>query len=332
METFKGLWTSESVDGTYVTTISNIPMDVLNSELVLVQVLYSSLNYKDALSSSGHRGITRNFPHIPGIDAAGIVINDPTGNFKPGSKVIITGFDLGMNSHGGLSEYVSVPSTWIIKLPKELSLEKSMQIGTAGLTAGMAMLALQQNGILPIHGPIVVSGATGGVGMCSILLLKQLGYEVIAITGKKELHDFLKSIGVDEIIDREEFLEEKMKALYSMRFAGAIDTVGGDTLIKILKSLKAGGSVAACGMASSVELSLQIYPFILRGARLLGIYSADSPLELKQKVWNKWAKEWDFPINKIVKTITLEEAPEIMQDMLAGKTSGRYLVKTIFSF
>lgn len=332
METFKGLWTSERVDGTYVTTISNIPMDVLNSELVLVQVLYSSLNYKDALSSSGHRGITRNFPHIPGIDAAGIVINDPTGNFKPGSKVIITGFDLGMNSHGGLSEYVSVPSTWIIKLPKELSLEKSMQIGTAGLTAGMAMLALQQNGILPIHGPIVVSGATGGVGMCSILLLKQLGYEVIAITGKKELHDFLKSIGVDEIIDREEFLEEKMKALYSMRFAGAIDTVGGDTLIKILKSLKAGGSVAACGMASSVELSLQIYPFILRGARLLGIYSADSPLELKQKVWNKWAKEWDFPINKIVKTITLEEAPEIMQDMLAGKTSGRYLVKTIFSF
>jgi putative YhdH/YhfP family quinone oxidoreductase len=304
-------------------------MDVLNPEQVLVQVFYSSLNYKDALSSNGHRGITRNFPHIPGIDAAGIVINDPAGRFKPGTKVIITGFDLGMNSHGGLSEFVSVPSTWIIKLPSGLTLEKSMQIGTAGLTAGMAMLALQQNGIQPIHGPIVVSGATGGVGMCSILLLKQLGYEVIAITGKKELHDFLKSIGVDEIIDREEFLEEKMKALYSMRFAGAIDTVGGDTLIKILKSLKAGGSVAACGMASSVELNLQIYPFILRGARLLGIYSADSPLKFKQKVWNKFSKEWDFPIDKIVKTITLEQAPQIMQDMLAGKTSGRYLVKTI---
>ena len=329
METFKGLWTSENGDGTYATSLSNIPMDVLNSELVLVQVFYSSLNYKDALSSSGHRGITRNFPHIPGIDAAGIVLNDPKGKFKPGSQVIITGFDLGMNSHGGLCEYVSVPSSWLIKLPSGLTLEKSMQIGTAGLTAGMALLALQQNGIKPSDGPIVVSGATGGLGMCSILLLKHLGYEVIAVTGKKDLHSFLKSIGVDEIIDREEFLQETSKALFSMRFSGAIDTVGGDTLIKILKSLKAGASVAACGMASSVELDLQIYPFILRGARLLGIYSADSPLELKQKVWNKFAKEWNFQIDKIVKTISLEEAPEIMQGMLAGKTSGRYLVKTI---
>jgi alcohol dehydrogenase len=329
METFKGLWTSENGDGTYATSLSNIPMDVLNSELVLVQVFYSSLNYKDALSSSGHRGITRNFPHIPGIDAAGIVINDPTGKYKAGSQVIITGFDLGMNAHGGLCEFVSVPSNWIIKLPSGLTLEKSMQIGTAGLTAGMALLALQQNGIKPSDGPIVVSGATGGLGMCSILLLKHLGYEVIAVTGKKDLHSFLKSIGVDEIIDREEFLQETSKALYSMRFSGAIDTVGGDTLIKILKSLKAGASVAACGMASSVELDLQIYPFILRGARLLGIYSADSPLELKQKVWNKFAKEWNFQIDKIVKTISLEEAPEIMQGMLAGKTSGRYLVKTI---
>jgi len=332
METFKGLWTSENADGTYVTLISDIPVDVLNPEHVLVQVFYSSLNYKDALSSNGHRGITRNFPHIPGIDAAGIVINDPTGKFKSGIQVIITGFDLGMNSHGGLSEYVSVPSTWIIKLPKGLTLEKSMQIGTAGLTAGMALLALQQNGIKPTDGPIAVSGATGGVGMCSILLLKHLGYQVIAITGKKELHEFLRSIGVDGIIDREDFLEEKMKALYSMQFAGAIDTVGGDTLIKILKSLKSGGSMAVCGMASSVELNLQVYPFILRGTRLLGIYSADSPLELKQKVWNKFSKEWNLPIDKIAKTITLEQAPEIMRDMLAGKSSGRYLVKTIFSF
>ena len=330
METFKGLWTSEKGDGTYVTSLSNIPMDVLNSEQVIVQVFYSSINYKDALSASGHRGITRKFPHIPGIDAAGIVINDPTGNFKSGSQVIITGFDLGMNAHGGLSEYVSVPSTWMIKLPKGLSLEKSMQIGTAGLTAGMAVLALQENGISPKQGPIVVSGATGGLGMCSILLLKHLGYEVVAITGKKELHCFLETIGVDEIIDRQEFLEDKTKALYPMQFSGAIDTVGGDTLIKILKSLHAGGSVAACGMASSVDLNLQIYPFILRGARLLGIYSADSTLELKQKVWNKFAKEWNFPMDKIVKIIHLEEAPKIMQDMLAGTTSGRYLVKTIF--
>ena len=329
METFKGLWTIDNGDGTFATSLSNIPINVLNVEQVLVQVFYSSINYKDALSSSGHRGITRKFPHIPGIDAAGIVINDPAGNFKPGTQVIITGFDLGMNAHGGLSEYVSVPPNWLIKLPKGLTLEKSMQIGTAGLTAGMAVLALQENGIIPTKGPIVVSGATGGLGMCSILLLKHVGYEVHAITGKKEFHGFLKSIGVDEMMDREAFLAETSKPLYATQFAGAIDAVGGDTLIKILKSLHAGGSVAACGMASSVELNLQIYPFILRGARLLGIYSADSPLELKQKVWNKFSKEWDFPLEKIVKTITLDEAPKIMQDMLVGKTSGRYLVKTI---
>lgn len=329
METFKGLWTIDNGDGTFATSLSNIPINVLNVEQVLVQVFYSSINYKDALSSCGHRGITRKFPHIPGIDAAGIVINDPAGNFKPGTQVIITGFDLGMNAHGGLSEYVSVPPNWLIKLPKGLTLEKSMQIGTAGLTAGMAVLALQENGIIPTKGPIVVSGATGGLGMCSILLLKHVGYEVHAITGKKEFHGFLKSIGVDEMMDREAFLAETSKSLYATQFAGAIDAVGGDTLIKILKSLHAGGSVAACGMASSVELNLQIYPFILRGARLLGIYSADSPLELKQKVWNKFSKEWDFPLEKIVKTITLDEAPKIMQDMLVGKTSGRYLVKTI---
>jgi len=329
METFKGLWTIDNGDGTFATSLSNIPINVLNVEQVLVQVFYSSINYKDALSSSGHRGITRKFPHIPGIDAAGIVINDPAGNFKPGTQVIITGFDLGMNAHGGLSEYVSVPPNWLIKLPKGLTLEKSMQIGTAGLTAGMAVLALQENGIIPTKGPIVVSGATGGLGMCSILLLKHVGYEVHAITGKKEFHGFLKSIGVDEMMDREAFLAETSKPLYATQFAGAIDAVGGDTLIKILKSLHAGGSVAACGMASSVELNLQIYPFILRGARLLGIYSADSPFELNQKVWNKFSKEWDFPLEKIVKTITLDEAPKIMQDMLVGKTSGRYLVKTI---
>jgi putative YhdH/YhfP family quinone oxidoreductase len=329
METFKGLWTQEDLDGTYVTSLADIPFKILKIDQVLVQVFYSSLNYKDALSSAGHRGITKNFPHIPGIDAAGIVINDPSGRFKPGSKVIITGFDLGMNTHGGLAEYVSVPADWIVKLPRQLSLKKSMQIGTAGLTAGLAVMALQQNGIKPDSGPVAVSGATGGVGICSILLLKHLGYEVIAITGKYELHDFLKSIGTDKIIDRDEFLIEKSKALYPMQFAGAIDALGGDTLVKIIKSLQAGGSVAACGMASGVDVNLQIYPFILRGARILGIYSAEAPIELKKKIWNKWAKEWNFPLDKIVKTIQLFEAPKIMQDMLANKTKGRYLVNTI---
>ncbi len=329
MKQFKGLLSTENENGVVETRYADIPFELLKSDGVLVQVLYSSLNYKDALSSSGHRGITREFPHIPGIDAAGIVIQDSNGDFKEGDKVIVTGFDVGMNSHGGLAEYISVPSAWLLKLPKGLTLKKSMQLGTAGLTAGMAILALEQNGISPQKGPVLVTGATGGVGMCAILILKKLGYRVIALTGKSDLHVQLLELGVDEILDRSSFLDEIPKALHAQRFAAAIDTVGGKVLIKIVKSLQNEGAVAVCGMVAGTDLPLQIYPFILRGVRMLGIYSADSPLASKKLIWKKLAKEWDVATDLITTEISLQNAPEIIQKMLEGSSVGRYLVKTI---
>lgn len=208
MEYFKALWTEENEDGSFNTSLQVLSTEILASQEVLVQVLYSSLNYKDALSANGHRGITQHFPHIPGIDAAGIVLHDATGQFQSGDQVIITGFDLGMNTHGGLAELISVPASWIVKLRMQVSLKKSMQIGTAGLTAGMAVRALQQNQIFPSSGEILVTGASGGVGMCAIKLLNHLGYQVVALTGKPEMADALLKIGATRVIDRLEFISD----------------------------------------------------------------------------------------------------------------------------
>ncbi len=329
MEYFKALWTEENEDGSFTTSLQVLSTEILASQEVLVQVLYSSLNYKDALSANGHRGITQHFPHIPGIDAAGIVLHDATGQFQSGDQVIITGFDLGMNTHGGLAELISVPASWMVKLPMQVSLKKSMQIGTAGLTAGMAVRALQQNQIFPSSGEILVTGASGGVGMCAIKLLNHLGYQVVALTGKPEMADALLKIGASRVIDRLEFMSEKPRTLYPMTFAGGIDTVGGEVLVKLIKSLQFAGSVAVCGMAGGVDLPLQVYPFILRGARVLGIYSADSPLEKKQEIWNLYADEWNFELDSITEVISLIEAPDKLKLMLEGLSHGRYLVQIL---
>lgn len=327
MDFFNALWTSEMPDGHFETSLQPLPFHTLKSDRVLIQVSYSSLNYKDALSANGHQGITRDFPHIPGIDAVGKIMEDPSGAFEPGQEVIVTGFDLGMNTHGGLAEYISVPASWIISLPHGMSALKAMQWGTAGLTAGMALAALWHHGVRPNQGEIVVTGATGGVGLISILLLKHLGFQVAAITGKVDQNDFLKQMGVDRLIDREEFLSEKPRALYPMQFAGAIDVVGGEVLAKIIKSLHLGAAVSACGMASSVDLPLQIYPFILRGASLLGIYSADSPIEKKQEIWDKLANAWNIPLDAISRTISLAEAPVYLAKIREGNHIGRTVVQ-----
>jgi len=329
MEEFNALLTKEIDPGTFRTSLTKLPFDFLPQQEVLIKVNYSSLNYKDALSASGHKGITRNFPHIPGIDASGTVVSDTSDTFQIGQEVLVTGFDFGMNAHGGLSEYISVPANWVLPVPQNLSLKAVMELGTAGLTAGMAVKALQENTILPAKGDILVSGATGGVGMISVLLLKHLGYSVVALTGKENQIDLLHSLGADQVILREEFLANQDRALYAMQFAGAIDSVGGEVLVKTLKSLQFGGAVAACGMASSVDLSLQIYPFILRGARLLGIYSADSPIEFKKEIWNKFNTEWRIDTSKIVQEISLEEAPLYMTKMLEGASLGRNLVNIL---
>ena len=327
MTDFHALLTTETAASTYQTALTKLPFDFLVPKEVLIKVAYSSLNYKDALSASGHKGITRNFPHIPGIDASGTVVSDLSGTFQAGQSVLVTGFDFGMNAHGGLSEYIFVPANWVVPIPANLTARSVMELGTAGLTAGLAVKALQENSISPNAGDVLVTGATGGVGMISILLLKRLGYSVVALTGKQEQVELLKSIGADRVILRNDFLENQERALYPMQFAGAIDTVGGDVLVKTLKSLHNGGAIAACGMASSVDLSMQIYPFILRGARLLGIYSAESPLESKKEIWDKFNADWKIDTPTICQEINLEEAPQYLSKMLEGASLGRKIVK-----
>ncbi len=327
MDTFQALWTTESSEGVFTTSMQSLPFEILGNQEVLIRVNYSSLNYKDALSASGHRGITRDFPHIPGIDAAGVVVSDQRGIFHPGDEVIVTGFDQGMNSHGGLSEYISVPGEWVIAMPSGLTVRSAMQLGTAGLTAGLAIQALLANGLSPNSGEILVTGATGGVGMIAVTLLAKLQFNVVAMCGKPELDQKLMELGAKRIVRRQEFLAEKPRALYPMQFAGAIDVLGGDILVKLLKSLSYDGVVAACGMAAGVDLPLQVYPFILRGTRLIGIYSADAPLTRKQEIWQLLGSEWVIPIEDLSNEITLEEAPKILDDFLANRSSGRYVIK-----
>ncbi len=327
MDHFQALWTEEESDGTFKTSLQTLPLSTLADHDVCIQVHYSSLNYKDALSANGHRGITRDFPHIPGIDAAGIVVSDKRGIFRPGDEVLVTGFDQGMNSHGGLAAYISVPGDWVIAMPKGLHARSAMQFGTAGLTAGLAVHALIANGITPESGEIIVTGATGGVGMIAVKLLAHLHFNVVALCGKAELDETLMGLGAKRIVRRQDFMAEKPRALYPMQFAGAIDVLGGDVLAKLLKSMQFDGTVAACGMASGVELPLQVYPFILRGARLIGIYSADAPLSRKQEIWNLLANNWAISLEELTTEITLSEAPNILRDMLASRSSGRYLVK-----
>ncbi len=327
MSSFRALLTEINPDGKAHTQVQSLDISFLPAHPVLIRVEYSSLNYKDALSASGHKGITRNFPHIPGIDAAGIVEEDLSGHFAKGTRVLVTGFDLGMNTHGGLSELIRVPAEWVIELPAGLNSNVAMQWGTAGLTAAMAVDALISNQITPDRGEILITGATGGVGMMSIKLLNHLGYSVVALSGKPELESRLIAAGASRVISRQQFAEEPPRALYSMDFAGAIDTLGGDYLVQVVKRLKFAGAVAVCGMAAGVELPLQVYPFILRGVRMLGIYSADSPLAYKKSLWDKIANEWSLNLPDLVHEISLAEVPSTLEGMLAANTNGRYLVK-----
>jgi putative YhdH/YhfP family quinone oxidoreductase len=327
MQTFRALVTEINTEGKVTNEVQSLPRSFIPMDGVLIRVQYSSLNFKDALSANGHKGITRNYPHIPGIDAAGVVEEDPTGTFLAGTRVLVTGFDMGMNAHGGLSEYICVPANWVIEIPPTLSTRTAMQWGTAGLTSAMAIDALVSNHVSPEKGDVLVTGASGGVGMISIQLLKKLGYSVVALNGKPQLNNTLLDLGAARVISRQKFSEEPVRALYAMDYVGAIDTLGGDFLVQLVKRLKFGGSVAVCGMAAGIEIPLQVYPFILRGIRMLGIYSADSSLAYKQKIWTSIANEWMLDLDSICQEISLDEVPRILEKMLMGTSSGRYIVK-----
>lgn len=295
---------------------------------VLIRVHYSSLNYKDALSSSGHKGITREFPHTPGIDASGVIEEVVSDKFKVGDKVIVTSYDLGMNTNGGFAEYISVPEEWVVKLPEGLDLKEAMLIGTAGFTAALALYKMEQSDQKPEMGKILVTGATGGVGTLAIALLKKAGYEVIASTGKESSHDILKSIGASEIISREEVNDDSKRPFLKTRWAGAIDTIGGNTLETILKSAGLNANIAVCGLIASPNFSTTVYPFIIKGNNLLGIESATTDMETRVKLWQNLSGNWKISLpEEIISEISLNELPSRIEQMLKSNILGRTIVK-----
>jgi putative YhdH/YhfP family quinone oxidoreductase len=294
---------------------------------VVIQVKYSSLNYKDALSAIGNRGVTKNYPHTPGIDAAGIVVESVDPDWRTGDEVICTGYDLGMNTAGGYGQYIRVPGSWLVRKPQGLSLLESMQFGTAGFTAAQCLLHLEQHAIVPGKGPILVTGATGGVGTVAILLLHKLGYEIIAITGKETEHAALSALGATTVLDRQALLADREKHLLPVRWAGAIDTVGGDMLAAAIKSTGFDGVVTCCGNAASGDLPLTVYPFILRGVHLVGVYSANCPMAKRLVVWEKLANEWKVEkLSRISRIVQLTQLENEIQAMLAGRSKGRCVV------
>jgi len=326
-KTFKAFRVEEENEK-FVSAIKEMPFEVIEEGEVLIKVHYSSLNYKDALSSIGNKGVTRNYPHTPGIDAVGTIVTSTSEKFKIDDKVIVTSYDLGMNTNGGFAEYVKVPENWAVKLPKKLSMKEAMIFGTAGLTAGMSVLRLAET-VKPENGNIVVSGATGGVGSLSVLILKKLGYKVTAITGKETEKQYFEDLGV-EVILRKDFEDMQNRPLLKPLFAGGIDTVGGVILENIIKSVNPLGVVTCCGNVASPKLDLTVFPFILRGISLIGIDSQNYPMSFREQVWNKLADEWKVEgLEENSTLITLNELSEKLNLMLEGKLKGRTILKVV---
>ncbi|MGY8819911.1 MAG: YhdH/YhfP family quinone oxidoreductase [Pseudomonadales bacterium] len=327
MARFKALQTNEN-GGRFETSLIERDTDELPAGEVLIRVSYSSLNYKDALSASGNRGVTRNFPHTPGIDAAGTVAESSVADFSVGDEVIVTGYDLGMNTAGGFGQFIRVPAAWVIKRPVGLSLREAMALGTAGLTAALCIDKLEQAGLEPTDAPILVTGATGGVGSIAIALLSRLGYKVAAVTGKAEQGDFLRKLGATQVVERSALQAGTEKPLLKEQWAGAVDTVGGDILFNVVKSLQRGASVACCGLTAGTNFQANVLPFILRGVNLLGVDSVEIPLVVKASMWDKLSVQWKLPnLDDLVQEISLEQLPEAIERTLAGQQTGRMLVR-----
>ena len=330
MSQFKALVVSENAEKQYVRTITQRNIEDLPAGEVLIKVHYSTLNYKDALSSIGNKGVTRNYPHTPGIDASGVVVESTDANFSVGQEVLVTSYDLGMNTSGALAEYIRVPAKWVIALPAGLSLSDAMILGTAGLTAGLCIDALLKYGVSPEKGKIIVTGSTGGVGILSVAILAKLGFEVVAVTGKPEAAELLQRLGATEIIGRESLNDTSGRPMLKSIYAGAVDTVGGNILATILKSLHYGGAVAACGLVASPDLPTSVFPFILRGNALLGIDSAECPMSKRLEIWQHLASDWKLDnLDLISHEIGLEEVSAKLDLMLEGKSFGKSLVKII---
>ena len=316
----------EEKDGAFSASISKLELKKPEDGFVQIKVSHSSLNYKDALSASGNKGVTRNYPFVPGIDAAGIITDANSSQFNEGDEVIVTGYDMGMNTPGGFGEFINVPIGWVVKKPSNLSSLEAMSIGTAGLTAAASVLKINESSN-ESELPVLVSGSTGGVGSISVMLLSKLGKEVSALTGKASSVDFLQSIGANNIIMRDEYLEAPAKAMERPLFSSAIDTVGGNVLSKMLPQISPHGVIACCGNVAGIEVNTTVFPFILRGITLAGIDSAESPLEFKIGLWNKLAEEWSLDLSSMVKIVTKENLQQEIDLILKGGQQGRVVLE-----
>lgn len=325
--TFKALRVEED-NNIYNTFIKEMPFETLGKGEVLIKVKYSSLNFKDALSTIGNKGVTRKYPHTPGIDAAGVVEQSTSNLFKAGDLVIVTSYELGMNHPGGFAEYIKVPESWVVTMPKNMDARKAMIYGTAGFTAALSIYRSINNGQKPEMGPIVVSGALGGVGNIASQILNKLGFDVIAANYSMVAEEELKKIGANSQIDRSITDDQSGRPMLKTQWAGAIDVIGGNTLTTLLKGCKPLGNVTTCGNIGSGDLAMTVYPFILRGVSLLGIDSQNCPMEIRQKIWDLLANEWalDFDAD-LIKEASLESLQKHIDLMLEKKSKGRVIVK-----
>ncbi len=325
-ETFNALVVKAGEDKTFLRQIQKRTVDDLPDGDVLIRVNYSSLNYKDALSAIGNKGVTRSYPHTPGIDAAGTVADSRVDGFKKGDPVLVTGYDLGMNTSGGFGQYVRVPAGWVVPLPKGLTLKESMIFGTAGFTAGMGILFLTER-VKPEDGPVLVTGATGGVGSVSVAVLAKLGYAVAAVTGKTTEAAFLNGLGASQIVDRADAADTSGRPLLKAQWAGVLDTVGGEILATAIKSTHPWGTVTCCGNVASPDLPLTVFPFILRGIRLIGIDSQNCPMDVRRNVWEHLAGDWKVDgLQDLCKEIGLTGLNENIDLILKGLQKGRVVV------
>ncbi|MCW8859573.1 MAG: YhdH/YhfP family quinone oxidoreductase [Deltaproteobacteria bacterium] len=326
---FKAMVVSETGEKQFTREIKQRQINDLPDGDVLINVQYSSLNYKDALSASGNKGVTRNYPHTPGIDAAGVVAESKSPDFKVGEQVLVTGYDLGMNTSGGYAEYVRVPAHWVVKLPENLTLRESMIYGTAGFTAALSCFKLINSGVSPDKGPVLVTGATGGVGSIATSILAKSGYEVVAVNGIVDEAEYLLELGAKEVISIADADDQSGRPLLKPRWAGAIDTVAGNLLSTAIKTTRYGGAVTCCGNVGSAELQSSIFPFILNGITLLGIDSVNCPVDMRMQVWNKVASDWKLEhLEKITTELpSLEALDDRIALILEGKSRGRAIVK-----
>ena len=325
---FRALVVRETQAGGFEACIEQRCLSDLPPAELLIQVHYSSLNYKDAMSAHGNKTISKQYPHTPGIDAAGVVVQSLSPEVSVGDEVIVTGYDLGMNTPGGFGEYIRVPASWVIPLPAGMNLRTSMAYGTAGLTAGLCVLRLLEHGIEAGSGPIVVTGASGGVGSLALALLAKLGYHVSAISGKTDAKEYLLALGADHVVDRGEIDDDSNKPLLRQQWAGAVDTAGGNILATVIKSIHYGGAVSCCGLVASPVLQTTVYPFILRGVTLYGIDSAQCPRTRRLHVWQQLSQAWRLhSLEQIVHEIALADLLPEIEAMLAGRHRGRALIK-----